>query len=100
MCIRDSTKVICDVAMEKKPEVILIGASNIGRDLGPRCAARMHTGLTADCTHLDIDMDGYLNYLKEGSTIDVDSVKWNMEDINLKMTRPASVSYTHLASRS
>ena len=49
----------------------------------------MHTGLTADCTHLDIDMDGYLNYLKEGSTIDVDSVKWNMEDINLKMTRPA-----------
>ena len=83
------TKVICDVAMEKKPEVILIGASNIGRDLGPRCAARMHTGLTADCTHLDIDMDGYLNYLKEGSTIDVDSVKWNMEDINLKMTRPA-----------
>ena len=83
------TKVICDVAMEKKPEVILIGASNIGRDLGPRCAARMHTGLTADCTHLDIDMDGYLKYLKEGSTIDVDSVKWNMEDINLKMTRPA-----------
>ncbi|MFR3227095.1 MAG: electron transfer flavoprotein subunit alpha/FixB family protein [Blautia massiliensis (ex Durand et al. 2017)] len=83
------TKVICDVAMEKKPGVILIGASNIGRDLGPRCAARMHTGLTADCTHLDIDMDGYLNYLKEGSTIDVDSVKWNMEDINLKMTRPA-----------
>ena len=83
------TKVICDVAMEKKPEVVLIGASNIGRDLGPRCAARMHTGLTADCTHLDIDMNGYLTYLKEGSTIDVDSVKWNMEDTNLKMTRPA-----------
>ena len=83
------TKAISDVATEKKPEVILIGASNIGRDLGPRCAARMHTGLTADCTHLDIDMDGYLKYLKEGSTIDVDSVKWNMEDINLKMTRPA-----------
>ena len=83
------TKVICDVAMEKKPEVILVGASNIGRDLGPRCAARMHTGLTADCTHLDIEMDGYLTYLKEGSTIDVDSVKWNMEDVNLKMTRPA-----------
>ena len=83
------TKVICDVAMEKKPEVILVGASNIGRDLGPRCAARMHTGLTADCTHLDIEMDGYLTYLREGSTIDVDSVKWNMEDKNLKMTRPA-----------
>ena len=83
------TKVLCEVAMDKKPEVILIGASNIGRDLGPRCAARLHTGLTADCTHLDIDMNGYLTYLKEGSTIDVDSVKWNLEDVNLKMTRPA-----------
>jgi electron transfer flavoprotein alpha subunit len=83
------TKVICDVAMDKKPEVLLIGASNIGRDLGPRCAARMHTGLTADCTHLDIDMTDYLTYLREGSTIDVDSVKWKMEDLNLKMTRPA-----------
>ena len=83
------TKVICDVAMEHKPEVMLIGASHIGRDLGPRCAARMHTGLTADCTHLDIDMNGYIQYLKEGSTMDVDSIKFNMEDTNLKMTRPA-----------
>ena len=33
---------------EYKPEVLLIGATNIGRDLGPRCAARLHTGLTAD----------------------------------------------------
>jgi len=30
--------------MDKKPEVVLIGASNIGRDLAPRCAARLHTG--------------------------------------------------------
>ena len=49
-------KVICDVIQELKPEVFLIGASNIGRDLGPRCAARLHTGLCADCTHLDVDM--------------------------------------------
>ena len=42
------TKVICDVVMEKKPEIMLIGATNIGRDLGPRCAATLHTGLTAD----------------------------------------------------
>ena len=83
------TKVICDIAMEEKPEVLLIGASNIGRDLGPRCAARMHTGLTADCTHLDIDMNGYIQYLREGSTMDVDSIKFKMEDTNLKMTRPA-----------
>lgn len=83
------TKVICDIVMDKKPEVLLIGASNIGRDLGPRVAARLHTGLTADCTHLDIDMDKYVQFLRESSTIDVDSVKFKMEDTNLKMTRPA-----------
>ena len=55
-----------------KPAAFLIGATNIGRDLGPRCAARLHTGLCADCTHLDVD-----------------SQKWDMEDRNLKMTRPA-----------
>ena len=48
-------KVICDVVMDKKPEILLIAATNIGRDLGPRCAARLHTGLTADCTALDVD---------------------------------------------
>ena len=48
-------KVVCDMVNEYKPEVLLIGATNIGRDLGPRCAARLHTGLTADATHLDID---------------------------------------------
>ncbi|MEA4813441.1 MAG: acryloyl-CoA reductase electron transfer subunit beta [Oscillospiraceae bacterium] len=83
------TKVICDLAMERKPEVILIGASNIGRDLGPRCAARLHTGLTADCTHLDIDMPKYIQYLQESSTLDLTATKFNMEDKNLKMTRPA-----------
>ena len=46
------TKVICDLVHEYKPEVMLIGATNIGRDLGPRCAARLHTGLTADCTQI------------------------------------------------
>ena len=44
-------KVVCDMVNEYKPEVLLIGATNIGRDLGPRCAARLHTGLTADATH-------------------------------------------------
>ena len=45
-------KVICDVIEDLKPEAFLIGATNIGRDLAPRCAARLHTGLCADCTHL------------------------------------------------
>ena len=67
----------------------LIGATNIGRDLGPRCAARLHTGLCADCTHLDVDVANYIQFLRESSTLDVDSQKWDMEDRNLKMTRPA-----------
>ena len=72
-----------------KPEAFLIGATNIGRDLGPRCAARLHTGLCADCTHLDVDVPNYIQFLRESSTLDVDSMKWDMEDRNLKMTRPA-----------
>ena len=39
---------------EYKPEIMLVGATAIGRDLGPRVSARIHTGLTADCTSLDI----------------------------------------------
>ena len=83
------TKVICDAAMDLKPEVILLGASNIGRDLGPRCAARLNTGLTADCTHLDIVRDKYVNVLETSSTLDLSNTKFDMEDVNLKMTRPA-----------
>ncbi len=48
------TKEICDVINERKPEIVFIGATYIGRDLGPRVAARLATGLTADCTALDI----------------------------------------------
>lgn len=82
-------KVICDAVMQRKPEVLLIGASNIGRDLGPRCAARLHTGLTADCTHLDINMENYVRFLSESSTLDLSKTKFEMGDTNLKMTRPA-----------
>ena len=83
------TKVICDIVMDKKPEIFLIGATNIGRDLGPRCAARLHTGLTADCTSLVVDTAKYKEFLKSTSTLDVDNMKWDMEDKGLKMTRPA-----------
>ena len=69
--------------------MFLIGASNIGRDLGPRCAARLHTGLCADCTHLDVDVKKYTEFLRSSSTIDVDKANWDFEDRNLKMTRPA-----------
>ncbi len=84
------TKVICDVIEELKPEVMLFGATNIGRDLGPRCAARLHTGLCADCTHLDIDVPKYKEFLRSSSTLAdkmIDSIP--EDDRNLKMTRPA-----------
>ena len=48
------THAIASVIKEFKPEIFLIGATAIGRDLGPRVCARIHTGLTADCTKLGI----------------------------------------------
>ena len=48
------THAIASVIKEFKPEIFLIGATAIGRDLGLRVCARIHTGLTADCTKLDI----------------------------------------------
>lgn len=83
------TKVITEVVKEKRPEILLIGATNLGRDLGPRIAARLHTGLTADATHLDIDTKKYMDFLAEASNIDLTKGKWDMEDKGLKMTRPA-----------
>ena len=51
---------VTKVVEERKPSILLIGATTIGRDLGPRLSARLETGLTADCTGLDISEEGYL----------------------------------------
>ncbi|AJD30358.1 MULTISPECIES: electron transfer flavoprotein subunit alpha/FixB family protein [Clostridium] len=51
------TKVIYDLIQKRKPEILLVGATYIGRDLAPRISSRLGTGLTADCTGLDIDED-------------------------------------------
>jgi len=50
------TKAFTAVINEEKPDVVLVGATSIGRDLAPRVSARIHTGLTADCTSLDIEL--------------------------------------------
>jgi len=50
-------KVISELVKEHKPEIILIGATPTGRDFAPRVAKRLHAGLTADCTGLDINPD-------------------------------------------
>ena len=49
------TKALTAVINAKDPEIVLYGASSIGRDLAPRVSARIHTGLSADCTALEID---------------------------------------------
>ncbi|MEG1753625.1 MAG: electron transfer flavoprotein subunit alpha/FixB family protein [Christensenella sp.] len=59
--------VLTEIINVKKPEIVLYGATAIGRDLAPRISARVHTGLTADCTGLEVDP----------------------ETKNLRMTRPA-----------
>jgi electron transfer flavoprotein alpha subunit len=51
------TKVITDLIESYKPEIVLLGATHNGRDLGPRLSARLKTGLTADCTKLEIDSE-------------------------------------------
>ena len=61
------TKVINDAIEQYKPEIVLLGATHIGRDLGPCLAVKANTGLTADCTRLEIDP----------------------EDKKIKQTRPA-----------
>lgn len=48
-------RIIADLITEGKPEIVLLGATNNGRDLGPRISSRIESGLTADCTKLDID---------------------------------------------
>ena len=58
---------LTEVVNKFKPEIVLFGASAIGRDLAPRISARVHTGLTADCTKLEVQE----------------------ETNNLMMTRPA-----------
>lgn len=51
------TQGLTAIINEFKPEIVLFGATAIGRDLAPRVAGRVHTGLTADCTSLDIDKE-------------------------------------------
>jgi electron transfer flavoprotein alpha subunit len=61
------TDAMYNIIQTHQPEIVLYGATAIGRDLAPRVSARVHTGLTADCTKLEIDE----------------------ESKNLRMTRPA-----------
>jgi electron transfer flavoprotein alpha subunit len=54
------TKALTDIVLKHKPEILLLGATNLGRDLAGAVATTLLTGLTADCTELAIDDEGSL----------------------------------------
>lgn len=83
------TKVITDAINEYKPEIVIYGATHIGRDLAPRVAARLNTGLTADCTRLDVKVKSYIEYAEKNTTLDVSTLDPDDPSTGLKQTRPA-----------
>ena len=83
------TKVITDAINQYKPEIVLFGATHIGRDLAPRVAARLNTGLTADCTRLDINVANYMDYLEANTTANLKGLDREDKSTGLKQTRPA-----------
>lgn len=54
------TQAMCHIIAQHRPDILMIGATTTGRDLGPRVSARVSTGLTADCTKLEISDDKHL----------------------------------------
>ena len=74
---------------EYKPEIVLYGATHIGRDFAPRIAARCNTGLTADCTHLDVKVSKYIEFAKANTTLDTSTLDPNDPSTGIKQTRPA-----------
>ena len=74
---------------EYKPEIVLYGATHIGRDFAPRIAARCNTGLTADCTRLDVKVKSYIEYAQKNTTLDTSTLDPDDPSTGIKQTRPA-----------
>lgn len=83
------TKVIVDAINEYKPEIVLYGATHIGRDLAPRIAARLNTGLTADCTRLDVKISTYKEYAEKYTTLNTSNLDAGSTETKFLQTRPA-----------
>jgi electron transfer flavoprotein alpha subunit len=83
------TKAIKEAIDEYKPEIVLYGATHIGRDFAPRIAARCNTGLTADCTRLDVKVKSYIEYAKANTTLDTSTLDPEDPSTGIKQTRPA-----------
>lgn len=85
-------KAVTHVIKTYDPNIVLFGATSIGRDMAPRVAGRIHTGLTADCTRLDIEVAKYQGYLRTSTSLSLQPERIDALDTSdryLKMTRPA-----------
>lgn len=89
------TNAFCELAKVHKPNAVLFPATLDGRDLAPRVAARLHTGLCADCTGLDIREDGIVEWTRPAlggnilATILCDESRPQMGSVRPKVFEPA-----------
>jgi len=88
---------LAECCKEEKPSIFLVGATSIGRIMGPRVAAKLKTGLTADCTSLDIDPDsGLLQQTRPAyggnimATIETTNSRPQMATVRYKMFQEAN----------
>lgn len=94
------TDAICQLSKKYDPASIMFGATDDGRDLAPRVAARMHTGLCADCTALDITDDKLVAWTRPAlggnicATIICDVNRPQMGTVRPKVFKPAELDNT------
>lgn len=95
------TDAICQLSKKYDPASIMFGATDDGRDLAPRVAARLHTGLCADCTALDVTDDKLVAWTRPAlggnicATIICDVNRPQMGTVRPKVFKPAELDNTH-----
>jgi electron transfer flavoprotein alpha subunit len=92
------SELLAKCCAEEKPSIVLVGATSIGRSMGPRVAAKLKTGLTADCTSLDIDVEtGLLRQTRPAyggnimATIETPNSRPQMATVRYKMFNEAKI---------
>lgn len=94
------TDAICQLSKKYDPASIMFGATDDGRDLAPRVAARLHTGLCADCTALDVTDDKLVAWTRPAlggnicATIICDVNRPQMGTVRPKVFKPAALDNT------
>lgn len=94
------TDAICQLSKKYDPDSIMFGATDDGRDLAPRVAARLHTGLCADCTALDVTDDKLVAWTRPAlggnicATIICDVNRPQMGTVRPKVFKPAELDNT------